>query len=81
MGKGDKKSRKGKLFMGSYGVSRPRKKTKAYIPVRKPAPVAKPVAEAITSEAVETTPKKAVRKKAASDKPKKPAAAKKKSKE
>lgn len=26
MGKGDKKSRKGKIFMGSYGVSRPRKK-------------------------------------------------------
>jgi 30S ribosomal protein S31 len=26
MGKGDKKSRKGKISMGSYGVSRPRKK-------------------------------------------------------
>lgn len=30
MGKGDKKSRKGKIAMGSYGVTRPRKKaTKA----------------------------------------------------
>lgn len=26
MGKGDKKSRKGKIAMGSYGVTRPRKK-------------------------------------------------------
>lgn len=26
MGKGDKKSRKGKIFMGSYGVTRKRKK-------------------------------------------------------
>ena len=25
MGKGDKKSRKGKIFMGTYGVTRPRK--------------------------------------------------------
>ena len=28
MGKGDKKSRKGKIAMGSYGVTRPRKKAK-----------------------------------------------------
>jgi len=27
MGKGDKKSRKGKIFMGSYGVTRPKKKS------------------------------------------------------
>lgn len=27
MGKGDKKSRKGKIAMGSYGVRRPRKKS------------------------------------------------------
>jgi len=25
MGKGDKKTKRGKLFMGSYGVTRPRK--------------------------------------------------------
>ncbi len=25
MGKGDKKTRRGKLFMGTYGVSRPKK--------------------------------------------------------
>lgn len=29
MGKGDKKSRKGKIAMGSHGVLRPRKKVKA----------------------------------------------------
>lgn len=29
MGKGDKKSRKGKISMGSYGVRRPRKKAKS----------------------------------------------------
>lgn len=28
MGKGDKKSRKGKIAKGSFGVSRPRKKKK-----------------------------------------------------
>jgi 30S ribosomal protein S31 len=33
MGKGDKKTKRGKIFMGSYGVVRPRKDQKA-----KPAP-------------------------------------------
>lgn len=28
MGKGDKKTRKGKIFKGSFGKSRPRKKKK-----------------------------------------------------
>lgn len=37
MGKGDKKSKKGKIAIGSYGVSRPRKSTKAVAA----APVAK----------------------------------------
>lgn len=27
MGKGDKKTRKGKIFMGSYGVTRPQKES------------------------------------------------------
>jgi 30S ribosomal protein S31 len=31
MGRGDKKSRKGKIFRGSYGVSRPRKTDVAII--------------------------------------------------
>jgi len=29
MGKGDKKTKKGKIFKGSFGKSRPRKKKKA----------------------------------------------------
>jgi ribosomal small subunit protein bTHX len=28
MGKGDKKTRKGKLFLGSFGVTHPKKKNK-----------------------------------------------------
>jgi 30S ribosomal protein S31 len=31
MGKGDKKTRRGKIFNGSYGARRPGKKTKAVI--------------------------------------------------
>ena len=31
MGKGDKKSRKGKIFMGTYGVTRPRKNTEMIV--------------------------------------------------
>ena len=31
MGKGDKKSKKGKIFLGSYGVVRPRKTNSAII--------------------------------------------------
>lgn len=41
MGKGDKKSKKGKISMGSYGVSRPKRQVKAAAP----APAAKPAAE------------------------------------
>lgn len=32
MGKGDKKSKRGKLFKGSYGITRPRDKKAAFIP-------------------------------------------------
>jgi len=35
MGKGDKKTRRGKITMGTYGVSRPRKKTKPFVVVKK----------------------------------------------
>ena len=30
MGKGDQKTRRGKLFSGSYGVRRPRKKSRGF---------------------------------------------------
>lgn len=36
MGKGDKKTKRGKITIGSYGVRRPRKKTKTIVkPVKK----------------------------------------------
>ena len=35
MGKGDKKSRKGKIFMGTYGVTRPRKTAEVIVMTKK----------------------------------------------
>ncbi len=35
MGKGDKKTKKGKIFMGSFGVTRPKKAKKAEKPKAK----------------------------------------------
>lgn len=49
MGKGDKKSRKGKIAMGSYGVTRPRK-------------VAKTAAAPKKAAAKKAAPKKAAKK-------------------
>ncbi len=43
MGKGDKKSKKGKISMGSFGVSRP--KSKAVVNAPKAKPAAKAVKE------------------------------------
>ena len=41
MGKGDRKSRKGKIFRGSHGVKRPKKaKTEGTVEVIKPAKAA-----------------------------------------
>jgi 30S ribosomal protein S31 len=56
MGKGDKKSKRGKISIGSYGNSRRRKKPKAAVvqPVDKNAEV---------EELVPAKPKKAARKK------------------
>ena len=51
MGRGDKRSRKGKIFAGSYGKTRPRHKKKAVA-----------TETAVTAEAA---PKKTVRKKKA----------------
>ncbi|MGA7721126.1 MAG: 30S ribosomal protein THX [Ignavibacteriaceae bacterium] len=31
MGKGDKKSKKGKIFLGSHGKKRPKQKKKLYV--------------------------------------------------
>jgi ribosomal small subunit protein bTHX len=46
MGRGDKKSRKGKIFKGSYGVVRPRKTAvEIIIPVKKKIAVKEEVEE------------------------------------
>ncbi len=53
MGKGDKKTKRGKITMGSFGVRRPRKKTKPFVVVKKKATT--------TAQATEDNPKTAVK--------------------
>ncbi len=36
MGKGDKRTRRGKIFVGSYGKTRPKHKKAAYVAVEVP---------------------------------------------
>ena len=36
MGKGDKRTRRGKIFVGSYGKTRPKHKKAAFVVVEKP---------------------------------------------
>lgn len=55
MGRGDKRSRKGKIFAGSYGKTRPKHKKKAM------AAGAGAGAGAATTAAAEPAPKKTVR--------------------
>ena len=70
MGKGDKKTRKGKITQGSYGKTRPKKSSKSVIlekvekpkkevalKAEKPKKVAKPVEE-VAEEKPKTTRKK-----------------------
>ena len=46
MGKGDKKSKRGKITIGTYGVRRPRKKKKTIVkPAKKTKAKAKPKAK------------------------------------
>jgi len=69
MGKGDKKTRRGKITMGSFGVRRPRKRNKPVVVVevkKKPKAAAKPKA-ATKSKAV-AKPKAATKPKAAAKK-------------
>lgn len=66
MGKGDKKTKKGKRFLGSYGVSRVQKKKTVTAPVEKPAKPAKP------AKPVAEEKPKAPKKEAAEAKPKAP---------
>lgn len=61
MGKGDRKSKKGKIWIGSYGNSRNRKALKA----RAKRTVTARAAEPAASEAAPAKPKRTARKKAA----------------
>ena len=76
MGKGDKKSKKGKIWSGSYGVSRKRKKSSGFVATPKVKKAAPKVEKATTEEKV--TKKPAAKKPAAKKAPakKKPAAKK-----
>lgn len=66
MGKGDKKSRKGKIKMASFGVSRPRdKKPAAPVTAVKKEKVEKEEAPKKVAAKKEAAPKKAAAKKAA----------------
>ncbi|NVO01442.1 MAG: 30S ribosomal protein THX [Bacteroidetes bacterium] len=66
MGKGDIKSKRGKIVNGSYGVSRKKKSTKKYVAVAKPEVKAKaePKAKAVVEEVAEVVEKKVAAKKA-----------------
>jgi 30S ribosomal protein S31 len=65
MGRGDQKSKKGKISSGSYGVSRKKKKTAAYV-AEPEAKKAAPKTEEVTAE--KPAAKKAPAKKAATKK-------------
>ena len=62
MGKGDKKTKRGKIIIGSYGNKRRKKRTPLYVPPvkRKPAKKAEPVVEEVVVEVEEVieVPKK-----------------------
>jgi len=65
MGKGDKKSRKGKIAMGSFGVTRPKKKSKGAAAANTSASTKK-----AAPKKAPAAPKKAAAKKAPSKKEK-----------
>ena len=74
MGKGDKKTAKGKRVMGSYGNSRKRKESKPVVLVTKKE---KPNAEEVKAEVKEVKPKAAAKPKAEKKPAEKKATAKK----
>jgi len=64
MGRGDRKSRKGKIFRGSYGVSRPRKTDVAIIiPTKKKEVKKEPAIEKKVSVKKKATKKATTKKK------------------
>ncbi len=81
MGKGDKKTKRGKIVAGSYGVRRPKKKKTTYKPtakavIKKTETVAKPVKDTTEKKVApkKAAPKKAVPAVKQESKAKKPAA-------
>ena len=68
MGKGDKKSRRGKITMGTFGVRRPRKKTKAQPKVTTAKTKAKPTSAKATATKPVAKPKATPKKKATTKK-------------
>lgn len=68
MGKGDKKSKRGKITIGSYGVRRKRKKSSGIAAVPKKAATAT-AAEAPEEKPAKKAPAKAAAKPAAEKKP------------
>ncbi len=60
MGKGDKKTRRGKITLGTFGVRRPRKKNKAVVVIK----AKKPKAETKPKAATKAKPKTAAKPKA-----------------
>ena len=75
MGKGDKKTKKGKISQGSYGVTRKRKKSTPIVASAKPKAKVAPKKTEEKAETVKPAAKKAPAKKAATAE-KKPAAKK-----
>ncbi len=65
MGKGDKKTKRGKIIKGSYGVRRPRKKSTYPVGEKKEAKV-----EEIVEESLKKAPTKKVAAKTTEEKPK-----------
>jgi 30S ribosomal protein S31 len=56
MGRGDKKTKKGKISMGSYGVLRPKEKSKVAVSSAKPAKKAAPKKETAAPKAAKAKP-------------------------
>ena len=72
MGKGDKKSKRGKIIMGSYGVSRPKRKivgkiVSSQVEPKPEKPEVKPKAKVAEHKPKATEPKAKVAKKPKSD--------------
>ena len=64
MGKGDKKTKRGKIIMGTFGVRRPRKKTKPLVVVKKKATTTAKATEDNPKTVTKAKPKAAVKTKA-----------------